>query len=141
MGYGSVDRRPPGKGLDRNACPLRLFFKSPVGEAITHTRSNWAALSRYLESPYLSIDNNAVENAIRPIALGRKNWLHLGSDRGGKTAATLLSLVQSCKLLGNEPFAYLRDVLDRVSTHPASRIDDLLPDRRVWPGPVGDRKA
>ena len=85
--------------------------------------------------------NNATENAIRPIALGKKNWLHLGSDRGGKTAATLLSLVQSCKLLGNEPFAYLRDVLDRVSTHPASRIDDLLPDRRVWPGPVGDRKA
>ena len=59
--------------------------------------------------------------------------MHLGSDRGGRTAATLLSLVQSCKNLGNEPFAYLRDVLDRVSTHPASRVDDLLPDRRVWP--------
>ncbi len=77
------------------------------------------------------------ENAIRPIALGRKNWLHLGSDRGGKTAATLLSLVQSCKDLGNEPFAYLRDVLDRVSTHPDSRIDELLPDRWKPPGPAG----
>jgi transposase len=115
--------------------------KSPVGEAIAYARSNWVALSRYLEAPYLSIDNNAVENAIRPIALGRRNWLHLGSDRGGRTAATLLSLVQSCKNLGNEPFAYLRDVLDRVSTHPASRIDDLLPDRRVLPGPSGGRKG
>jgi hypothetical protein len=69
--------------------------------------------------------------------------LHLGSDRGGHTAATLLSLVQSCKNLGNEPFAYLRDVLDRVSTHPASRIDDLLPDRRVLSkaGLPGDRKG
>jgi len=75
--------------------------------------------------------------------LGRKNWLHLGSDRGGRTAATLMSLVRSCKNLGNEPFAYLRDILDHVSTHPASRIDDLLPDRRVSPkpNPPGDRKG
>ena len=111
----------------------KVLPRSPVGEAIAYARSNGAALGRYLESPYLSIDNNAVEQAIRPIAVGRKNWLHLGSDRGGRTAATLLSLVQSCKRLGNEPFAYLRDVLGRVSTHPASRIDDLLPDRRVRP--------
>jgi transposase len=112
----------------------KVLPKSPIGEAIADARSNWIALTRYLELPYLSIDNNAMENAIRPIALGRKNWLHLGSDRGGRTAATLLSLVQSCKLLGNEPFAYLRNVLDRVSMHPASRIEDLLPDRRAWPG-------
>jgi transposase len=119
----------------------KVLPKSPAGEAIAYARSNWVALSRYLESPYLSIDNNATENAIRPIALGRKNWLHLGSDRGGRTAATLLSLVQSCKNLGNEPFAYLRDVLERVSTHPASRIDDLLPDRRVLAGATGGRKG
>ena len=111
----------------------KMLPKSPIGAAIAYARSNWIALNRYLESACLSIDNNAVENAIRPIALGRKNWLHLGSDRGGQTAATLMSLVQSCKRLGNEPFAYLRDLLDRVSMHPASRIDDLLPDRRVLP--------
>jgi transposase len=119
----------------------KVLPRSPIGEAIAYSRSNRVALTRYLEAPYLSIDNNATENAIRPIALGRKNWLHLGSDRGGKTAATLMSLVQSCKLLSNEPFAYLRDVLDRVSTHPASRIEDLLPDRRAWPGPASDRKG
>jgi hypothetical protein len=60
----------------------------------------------------------------------RKNWLHVGSDRGGPTAAVLMSLIQSCQSYGVEPFAYLRDVLDRVSTHPASRIAELLPD--VW---------
>jgi transposase len=60
----------------------KVLPKSPVGEAIAYAESNWIALTRYLESPYLSIDNNATENAIRPIGLGRKNWLHLGSDRG-----------------------------------------------------------
>jgi len=77
---------------------------------------------------FLAIDNNAAERAMRPIALGRKNWLHLGSDKGDRTAATLLSLAQSCLALKVEPFAYLRDVLDRVSTHPASRIAQLLLD-------------
>lgn len=121
----------------------KVLPKSPVGEAIAYARSNRAALTRYLEAPHLSIDNNATENAIRPIALGRKNRLHLGSDRGGRTAATLLSLAQSCKNLGNEPFAYLRDALARVSTHPSSRVDDLLPDRRVWTkaSPVAGRKG
>jgi transposase len=104
--------------------------KSPIGQAISYTRSNWAALVRYLEAGFLSIDNNAAERAMRPIALGRKNWLHVGSDRGGRTAAVLMSLIQSCQSYGVEPFAYLRDVLDRVSTHPASRIAELLPD--VW---------
>ena len=107
----------------------RTLPKSPIGEAISYTRSNWAALNRYLEAGFLSIDNNATENAIRPIALGRKNWLFCGSDTGGRTAATLMSLVQSCKNLHVEPFAYLRDLLERVSTHPHSRIAELLPDR------------
>ena len=128
---------------ERSRPLLESFGAWLEGEAIAYARSNGTALSRYLDSPYLSIDNNATENAIRPIALGRKNWLHLGSDRGGRTAATLMSLVQSCKSLGNEPFAYLRDVLDRVSTHPASRVDDLLPDRRVLlkAVPEGGRKT
>jgi len=119
----------------------RVLPKGPVGEAIAYARSSGASLTQYVGSPYLAIGNNATENAIRPIAPGRRNGLHLGSDRGGRTAATLLCLVPSCKLLGNEPFAYLRDVLDRVSTHPAGRVDDLVPDRRVWPNLVADRSG
>jgi len=119
----------------------KVLPKSPIGEAVAYARSNRAELTRYTEAPYLAIDNNAVENALRPVAVGRKNWLHLGSDRGGRTAAVLMSLVQSCRRLGNEPFAYLRDVLDRVSIHPASRVDDLLPDRRVLPGPSEARSG
>jgi hypothetical protein len=65
---------------------------------------------------------------MRPIALGRKNWLQIGSDRGGRTAAVLLTLVQSCTALRVEPFAYLRDLLDRVNTHPANRIAELVPE-------------
>jgi transposase len=102
--------------------------KSPIGQAIAYARSNWTALTRYLDAGFLSIDNNAAERAMRPIALGRKNWLHLGSDKGGRTAAVLMSIVQSCQALNVEPFAYLRDVYDRVSTHPANRIAELLPD-------------
>jgi transposase len=112
---------------------VKVLPKSPMGEAIAYARSNWAALSRYLEAEYLSIDNNASENAMRPIAVGRKNWLFFGSDRGGQTAATLMSLMQSSKRLGHDPFVYLREMLDRVSTHPANRISDLLPDRCLLP--------
>ncbi|HVH78512.1 MAG TPA: IS66 family transposase, partial [Stellaceae bacterium] len=117
--------------------------KSPLGEAIGYARSNWVALNRYLEQPWLSIDNNASERAIRPIAVGRKNWLHLGSDAGGRTAAILLSVTQSARASGLEPWSYLRDVLDRVSTHPSSRLSELLPDlwkpaERTAPG---DRKG
>ena len=104
--------------------------KSPLGEAIGYARSNWRALTRYLDAGFLAIDNNAAERALRPIAVGRKNWLHLGSDKGGRTAAVLVSLVQSCQAMKIEPFAYLRDVLDRVSTQRASQIAELLPD--VW---------
>ena len=115
------------------AVAAQVTPKSPMGEAIAYSRSNWDALMRYLEHGFLSIDNNASERAIRPIAVGRKNWLHIGSDRGGRTAAVLMSLVQSCRALQVEPFAYLRDVLNRVSTHPASRIAELLPD--AWTPP------
>jgi transposase len=103
--------------------------KSPMGEAISYARSNGIALNRYLESGALEIDNNASERALRTVALGRKNWLFAGSDAGGKTAATLISLCMTCKTRGIEPWAYLRDVLDRVNTHPNSRIAELLPDR------------
>jgi hypothetical protein len=107
--------------------------KSPIGAAIGYARSRWTALNRFTEAGYLSIDNNASERAVKPVAIGRKNWLFAGSEGGGRTAAILFSLASTCKLLKMDPFAYLRDVLDRVCTHPARRVAELLPDRRRAP--------
>jgi transposase len=107
----------------------KILPKSPIGEAINYALNHWAALIRPLDAGFLEIDNGASERAMKPVALGRKNWLFAGSDEGGKTAATLMSLCTTCKDLGIDPFAYLRDVLDRVSTHPQNRIEELLPDR------------
>ena len=117
----------------------QVLPKSPLGEAIGYARSNWTALIRYLESPRLAIDNNASERAMRPIALGRKNGLHLGSNAGGRTAAILLSVAESAKTQGLEPWCDIRDVLSRVSTHPASRLEELLPDRWKASPPTGDQ--
>lgn len=77
----------------------------------------------------MPIDNNWIENQIRPIALGRKNWLFAGSLRAGQRAAAIMSLIQSARLNGHEPFAYLKDVLERLPTQPYSRIGELLPHR------------
>jgi hypothetical protein len=107
----------------------KVLPKSPLGEAIGYALNHWAALERPLEAGFLELDNGECERAFKPVALGRKNWLFVGSDRGGETAAVLLSLCMTCKHLGIDPQEYLRDVLERISTHPASRIDELLPDR------------
>ena len=118
----------------------KVLPKSPMNEAIGYALNHWSALVRPWEAGFLEIDNGASERAMKPVALGRKNWLFAGSDEGGKTAATLMSLCATCKELGIDPFAYLRDVLDRVSTHPNSRIEELLPDRwkpAEWPDPGG----
>jgi transposase len=103
--------------------------KSPMGEAITYALNQWAALCVYLLDGELAIDNNAAENALRRIAIGRKNWLFAGSDNGGRTAAVLFSLLATCQRHNVEPFAYLRDVLDRIAAHPHTQLDELLPDR------------
>ena len=103
--------------------------KSPIGEAIAYALHNWAALVRYPEDGDLAIDNNAAERSLRGVAVGRKNWLFFGSDTGGRTAAILTSLIITCKRLDMEPFAYLRDVFDRISAHPAQRLAELLPDQ------------
>ena len=81
----------------------------------------------------LPIDNNWVEKRIRPIALGRQNWLFAGSLRAGNRAAAVMSLIYSAKLNRLDPYAYLRDVLERLPTHPASRVDELLPHRWTVP--------
>jgi len=101
--------------------------KSPVGKAVTYALGQCAALNRYVDHGILSIDNNLAERVLRMVVIGRKNWLFAGSDNGGTRAAVIYSLVASCKLCGLDPFAYLRDVIDRVSAHPAKMISQLIP--------------
>jgi transposase len=114
--------------LDSRA--LDVLPKSPLGEAVTYALNQWVALMRFTENGALEIDNNFAENALRPIALGRKNFLFLGNDNGGHRAAILYSLIRTCERHGVNAWEYLRDVLVRISTHPASRIDELLP--HLW---------
>jgi transposase len=102
---------------------------SATARAIDYSLKRWAALVRFIDDGDLPIDNNWVENQIRPIAIGRNNWLFAGSLRAGKRAAAVMSLVHSARLNGHEPYAYLKDVLERLPTHPASRIKELLPHR------------
>jgi transposase len=103
--------------------------KSPEGTAISYTLSNWEALIRYCDDGDLEIDNNGAERSLRGIAVGRRNWTFLGSDTGGRTAAILTSITTTCKHLGVDPYQYLRDVFQRISTHPQNTLDELLPDR------------
>jgi transposase len=107
----------------------QVLGKSPIGKAINYALNNWTALNRYIEDGDLSIDNNAAERALRSVAIGRNNWQFFGSNKGGRTAAVLFSFVMTCKALDIDPFHYLKDVIDRISAHPARRLEELLPDR------------
>jgi transposase len=102
--------------------------KSPMGEAIGYALNNWEALRRYTEAGFLAIDNNVAEREMKRIAVGRKNWLTIGSPRGGQTAAILFSFTSTCQRLGIEPWAYLQDVLTRLPVTPQGQLADLLPD-------------
>lgn len=102
---------------------------SSIAKAIDYSLRRWTALSHYANHAQVPIDNNCAENRMRPIAIGRKNWLFAGSLRAGQRAAAIMSLIQSAKLNGIEPLAYLKDVLNRLPTQPASRVADLLPHR------------
>ena len=100
---------------------------SATAKAIDYSLNRWAALTRFIDNGDLPCDNNWVENQIRPIALGRSNWLFAGSLRAGRRAAAVMSLVHSAKLNGHEPFQYLRDVLTRLPMQRNSQIAELLP--------------
>jgi hypothetical protein len=103
--------------------------KSPMGEAIAYTLNNWEALRRYTEAGFLAIDNNVAEREMKKIAIGRKNWLSIGSPRGGQTAAVLFSFTSTCQRLGIEPWHYLRDVLEKLPSYSAERLAEMLPDK------------
>ena len=102
--------------------------KSSFGEAVSYALNQWSALCRYTEAGFLAIDNNAAEREMKRIAIGRKNWLFFGSDKGGGTAAILFSFTSTCRRLSVEPWAYLRDVLTRLPTTPPEQLADFLPD-------------
>ena len=112
----------------------QILPKSPMGKAITYALNQWEVLNRYIDDPILDIDNNLSERTLRMVVIGRKNYLFAGSEAGAQRAAIIYSLVASCKLNGHDPFAYFNDVLRKVSTHPADKIDDLLPTN--WQPPA-----
>jgi transposase len=109
---------------------VQVLPRSPMGKAISYTLRNWKALNRYTEAAWLNIDNNHSERQIKQLVMGRKAWLFAGSENGARNTAILLSLIVSCKLHGIDPFAWLKDVLSRIPTHPADRIGELIP--REW---------
>ena len=100
---------------------------SDVAKAMDYMLKRWTAFSRFLDDGRICLSNNAAERALRGIALGRKSWLFAGSDRGGQRAAAMYSLIVTAKMNDIDPQAWLADVLARVASHPASRLDELLP--------------
>jgi transposase len=107
----------------------RVSGKSSLAQAIRYALSRWTALTRYLADGRLEISNNAAERGIRPLALGRKNYLFCGSDAGGQRAACLYTIIETAKMNAINPEAYLADVLARIADHPIRQIDALLPWR------------
>jgi len=113
--------------------------KSPEARAVRYALNQWEALNRFLKDGDLEIDNGATERANRGIAIGRGNWTFFGSDHGGKTAAVLLSFIETCKRNAIEPFGWFRDVLSRIATHPINKIEELLPHN--WKTPSAAAQA
>jgi transposase len=108
---------------------VQVLPKSPIAAAITYALNQWEALKRYTTDGELHIDNNISERTLKLIGIGRNNWLFFGSDAGGKTAAVLFSFTATCKHLGIDTWAYLRDVLTRLPAQPAMALEELLPHR------------
>lgn len=104
-----------------------ILPKSAIGKAVGYMLGQWPKLEKYVTDGRLEIDNNLIENAIRPVALGRKNYLFAGSHEGAKRAAVIYTMVANAKLHGVEPFVYLKDVLSRIADYPYKQLADLLP--------------
>jgi hypothetical protein len=103
--------------------------KSGVTGAIRYALNHWTELNAYVEDGNLPISNCLCEQSFKAIATGRKNWLFVGSEEGGRSAAILFSITMTCRRLDIDPQKYLEDVLRRINDHPASRLEELLPDR------------
>jgi transposase len=123
--------------LDAEA--LVVLPKAPIADAIGYVRNQWGALTRFLEDARLKLDNNIAERQLRRVAVGRKNWLFAGSENGAERSCVLYSLLATCKLHGVNPFDYLRDVIMRVSSHPARDVLELSP--KTWKQKLQDIEA
>jgi transposase len=105
----------------------KISGKSPLARAIRYALGRMPKTRAYLDNGFLELDNNTVERAVKPVALGRKNWMFAGSQRGGKAMAIAFTLIETAKLNGVDPQAWLTDVLSRIADHKINRIDELLP--------------
>lgn len=122
-------------GLNANHAWLQLQRRQvpdggAIAGAIAYSLNHWAWLTAHLDDGAVPIDNNFMERQLKPWQMGRKAWLFIGSELAGQRAAMVMSLVQSAKLNGHDPWAYLRNALARLPMHLNSRIDELLPHRR-----------
>ena len=113
---------------------IRVAPKSTIGKALAYSMERWKKLSRYTENGMLNIDNNPVENSIRPIAIGRKNYLFAGSHEAARRSGMLYSLFGTCKMHGVEPYTWLKDILQRIPTHQVNKVHELLPHH--WNKPL-----
>ena len=103
--------------------------KSGLGKALAYADKYWGRLIRFVDDPQAGIDNNPAENAIRPIALGRKNWLFIGDREAGRAAANLLTIITTCKNAGENPYTYLLDVMQRMPLLKNTELGTLIPER------------
>jgi transposase len=117
----------------------KLSSKGPLAKAIDYTFNHWKAFTRFLEDGRVCLSNNAAERAVRGIAAGRRNWTFCGSDEGGRRAAVMYTLIETAKLNGVDPKAWLADVIARIADHPAHRLGELLPWN--WQKPSISAKA
>ena len=108
---------------------VQTLPKSTIGKALGYSSERWERLSEHVNDGRLSIDNNPVENSIRPVALGRKNYLFAGSHEASRRSGMLYSLLGTCKMNGVEPYAWLKEILRTIADHPVNRIAELLPHR------------
>jgi hypothetical protein len=106
---------------------IEVLPKSAIGKALAYSIERWQQLMIYTTNGKLNIDNNPVERAIRPVAIGRKNYLFAGSHEAAQRSAMLYSLMGTCKLHGVNPFDWLKNVLEQISAHPINKIQELLP--------------
>lgn len=118
--------------LDNDKTNGAILPSSPLGEALEYMRNRWKYLEAYTHNGNgeVEIDNNFVENSIRPTAVGKKNWLFIGHPKAGKTSAVIYTIIENCRMNEIDPFSYLVDVLPRIQDHPVNRINELLP--RQW---------